>query len=140
MAEGALHVDIISPERPLYSGNAASVVAPAHDGEVGILPHHAPMVAQLGTGEVKITRADGGHDYFAVYKGFLQTAANKVIIVSEDACAPDDVNDAEVAHDIASVNQRIHAGVTTAERAKLNDELKWFHALEKLARHRKSGK
>ena len=50
-----LTVDVISPEKPLYSGKADSVVARAFDGEVGILSGHAPMLTKLGTGQVVIT-------------------------------------------------------------------------------------
>ena len=52
-----LRVSVISPERVLYEGEARSVVAPAYDGEVGILPSHAPLMAVLGRGVLRVQTA-----------------------------------------------------------------------------------
>ena len=79
-----LRVSVISPERVLYEGEAASVVAPAFDGEVGILTSHAPMVALLGRGELRLTTS-GGTQRFAVEGGFVQVADNVVRVVTEKA-------------------------------------------------------
>ena len=49
-----LHVSVISPEATLYEGDAPSLVAPAYDGEVGILTGHAPMVIVLGKGTLRV--------------------------------------------------------------------------------------
>ena len=82
-----LKVSVISPEAVLFEGEAQSVVAPAFDGEVGILESHAPMVTLLGKGELRI---GGGADRrFAIEGGFLQVADNMVRIVTERAAAPD---------------------------------------------------
>ena len=59
---GTLRVRVVSPDRVVFEGEAASVVAPAWDGQVGILPSHAPMLALLGSGELSIDRAGGGSD------------------------------------------------------------------------------
>lgn len=74
-----LTVAVISPERVLFEGQAPSVVAPAHDGEVGILPQHAPMMALLGTGELRL----GSGERFRVRGGFLQVADDQVRVVTE---------------------------------------------------------
>ena len=75
-----LHVSVISPESSLYEGDATSVVAPAFDGEVGILTGHAPMMTLLGKGELRI---DGGAKKFAIEGGFLQVVGNQVRVVTE---------------------------------------------------------
>ncbi len=140
MATGQLHVDIISPERPLYSGPAESIVAPAHDGEIGILSHHAPMVAQLGVGEVRITQPGGSQrDYYAVSGGFLQTSENKVIIITEDAKAPDDVNETKVAAELEALSSKLAHKVSANERAELNRRVAWFQSQARVARHKRSG-
>ncbi|HUF12315.1 MAG TPA: hypothetical protein VMN78_04380, partial [Longimicrobiales bacterium] len=54
-----LHVSVISPEASLYEGDATSVVAPAFDGEVGILTGHAPMMTLLGKGELRVEGGGG---------------------------------------------------------------------------------
>ncbi|NUQ21697.1 MAG: F0F1 ATP synthase subunit epsilon [Gemmatimonadaceae bacterium] len=79
-----LNVSVVSPERTLFEGEAESVVAPAFDGEVGILTHHAPMLTLLGNGRLRI-RAAGNERSFTVAGGFLEVADDRVRIVTERA-------------------------------------------------------
>jgi F-type H+-transporting ATPase subunit epsilon len=79
-----LHVAVISPEQTLFEGEATSVVAPAHDGEVGILSGHAPLMALLGNGVLRIA-ADGQERRFSVEGGFLQVVDDRVRVVTERA-------------------------------------------------------
>ena len=81
-----LKISLISPEAVLFEGEAASVVAPAFDGEVGILENHAPMMTLLGSGVLRL--GGGGSDRrFTVEGGFLQVVDNTVRIVTEKAAA-----------------------------------------------------
>jgi len=80
-----LKVSVISPEKTLYEGEAASVVAPAFDGEVGILSKHAPMLTLLGKGTLRLSGAGGEARRFAVEGGFLQVADDHVRVVTERA-------------------------------------------------------
>lgn len=77
-----LKVSVISPEATLFEGEAPSVTAPAFDGEVGILPQHAPMVTTLGKGLLRIGE---GTARFAVEGGFLQVVDDVVRVVTERA-------------------------------------------------------
>lgn len=77
-----LKVSVISPEASLYEGDASSVVAPAFDGEVGILTGHAPMMTLLGKGELRL-EGGAGTKKFAIEGGFLQVVANQVRVVTE---------------------------------------------------------
>jgi F-type H+-transporting ATPase subunit epsilon len=74
---------VISPEAVLFEGDAESVIAPAYDGEVGILTGHAPMMALLGKGVLRL----GGGKSFNVDGGFLQVVDNNVRVVTERASA-----------------------------------------------------
>ncbi len=76
-----LKVSVISPEATLFEGDADSVVAPAYDGEVGILTGHAAMVTLLGAGRLRL----GNGKVFVVDGGFLQVAENEVRVVTEKA-------------------------------------------------------
>lgn len=80
-----LKVSVISPEAVLYEGETDSVVAPAHDGDVGILTGHAPMMALLGKGVLRLG-GDSGRK-FNVEGGFLQVVDNTVRVVTEKASA-----------------------------------------------------
>lgn len=79
-----LKVSVISPERVLFEGEAESVVAPAFDGDVGILPQHAPMMTLLGRGELRLG-AGGARGRFVVDGGFLQVLNDNVRVVTESA-------------------------------------------------------
>lgn len=76
-----MRVSVISPEAALYEGDATSVVAPAFDGEVGILTGHAPMMTILGKGELRIEGGDARK--FTIEGGFLQVVQNQVRVVTE---------------------------------------------------------
>jgi F-type H+-transporting ATPase subunit epsilon len=79
-----LSVSVISAEATLFEGKATAVIAPAFDGEVGILTNHAPMITALGTGTLRIE--DGGATQrFTVAGGFLQVVDNQVRVVTEQA-------------------------------------------------------
>lgn len=79
-----LKVSVISPERTLFDGSVDSVVAPAFDGEVGILPGHAPMMTLLGKGTLRLG-PDGSAGRFGVDGGFLQVVDDAVRVVTERA-------------------------------------------------------
>jgi len=79
-----MKVSVVSPEQALYDGDATAVVAPAFDGEVGILPRHAPFLTLLGTGDLVIRNGSGSRT-FRVEGGFLQVLADRVRVVAEKA-------------------------------------------------------
>ena len=76
-----LKVSVISPEASLFEGDATSVVAPAFDGEVGILTGHAPMMTLLGKGELRVE--GGSARRFTIEGGFLQVVNDHVRVVTE---------------------------------------------------------
>ena len=78
-----LTVSVISPEAVLFEGTTDSVVAPAFDGEVGILTGHAPMMTLLGSGELRL--GAGATERFTVSGGFLQVVDDIVRVVTEHA-------------------------------------------------------
>lgn len=83
---GTLQVSVISPEQVLFEGAASSVTAPAFDGEVGILPMHAPMMTLLGTGTLQVQSGEG-LKRFRIAGGFLQVVDDTVRVVTEEAAA-----------------------------------------------------
>jgi F-type H+-transporting ATPase subunit epsilon len=81
---GALRVSVLSPEQAIYDGPATSVVAPAWNGQLGILRGHAPLMALLGEGVLRIQN-DRDTLEFRVSGGFLQVVDNVVTVLSERA-------------------------------------------------------
>lgn len=80
-----LEVDVVSSERVVWSGAAVSVTAPAADGEIGILPGHAPLLSVLGTGTLRVRPASGAPVELRVSGGFLSVDADRVTLVADDA-------------------------------------------------------
>ncbi len=79
-----IHLEIVTPERLAYSDDVDAVVLPGSEGELGILPHHAPLVSTLGVGELRI-RKGGAEESFAIVGGFLQVRPDKVVVMAETA-------------------------------------------------------
>lgn len=79
-----LLLEIVTPERLVYSDYVDSVQVPGIEGELGILPHHAPLVSILGMGELRI-RKGASEESFAIFGGFLQVRPDKVVVMAEMA-------------------------------------------------------
>jgi F-type H+-transporting ATPase subunit epsilon len=77
-----LDVDLVAADRKIWSGPATMVVAPASEGEIGILPGHAPVLAVLRAGEVRITPVSGELLRGTIDSGFLSVDADRVTIVA----------------------------------------------------------
>ena len=93
-----LLLEIVTPERLAYSDTVESVQLPGVEGELGVLPHHTPLVSMLGLGELRI-RKDGEVETFAIAGGFLQVRPDKVVVMAEmaDMAAEIDIEKAEEA-------------------------------------------
>jgi ATP synthase, F1 epsilon subunit (delta in mitochondria) len=79
-----LLLEIVTPERLAYSDTVDAVNLPGVEGELGVLPHHAPLVTMLGLGELRI-RKDGAEESFAIVGGFLQVRPDRVVVMAETA-------------------------------------------------------
>ena len=86
-----LHLEIVTPERLAYSDDVDMVLVPGIDGELGVLPHHTPLVSLLGVGELKI-RKGGDEESFAIVGGFLQVRPDKVVVMAETADLASDID------------------------------------------------
>jgi F-type H+-transporting ATPase subunit epsilon len=80
-----LSVRVVSPAKEVFNGEAASLVAPAWDGMVGILPGHAPMIALLGHGELAVDVPGGGSQSFYVAGGVMKVEVDEVTVLTEYA-------------------------------------------------------
>ncbi|MFN0178809.1 MAG: ATP synthase F1 subunit epsilon [Gemmatimonadales bacterium] len=77
-----MQVTVIGPEASVFQGEADTVMAPAYDGQVGILPNHAPFMTLLGRGVLTVKHGGAEHR-FNVQGGFLQVVSNRVRVVAE---------------------------------------------------------
>jgi F-type H+-transporting ATPase subunit epsilon len=79
-----IKLEIVTPERLVFDETVDAVTLPGSEGELGVLPHHAPLVSTLGVGELKI-RSGGSEDWFAIVGGFVQVLPDKVVVMAETA-------------------------------------------------------
>lgn len=91
-----IHIDIVSAEREIFSGEADMVFAPAIMGEIGIAPGHTPLVTMLAPGEVRVKHPDGREDGFYVSGGMLEIQPKVVTVLSDTAVRAEDLDEAAV--------------------------------------------
>lgn len=89
-----IHIDIVSAEEEIFSGEAAMVFAPAIMGEVGIAPQHTPLMTQLKPGEVKVQSENGEDMFFYVSGGLLEVQPHIVTVLADTALRAKDIDEA----------------------------------------------
>jgi len=80
----SLKLDIVTAERVVYSEEVDMIVAPGAEGQLGILPHHAPLMTTLQAGELRVKRG-GEEDTLAISGGFLEVRPDRVIVLADTA-------------------------------------------------------
>jgi F-type H+-transporting ATPase subunit epsilon len=88
-----IHVDIVSAEGEIFSGEAAMVFAPARMGDVGIAPRHAPLLTQLRPGEVRVETVEGEEKFFYVTGGVLEVQPHLVTVLADSALRADQLDE-----------------------------------------------
>jgi F-type H+-transporting ATPase subunit epsilon len=88
-----LHVELVSVERLLWSGDATMVIARTTEGELGVLPGHAPLLGELAPGGIVRIQQEGGEELvFAVHGGFLSVTEDGVSVLAELAERSDEID------------------------------------------------
>jgi F-type H+-transporting ATPase subunit epsilon len=88
-----LHVDVVSAEESIFSGEATFVALPGEAGELGIYPRHTPLISRIRPGSVRITKADGGEEFVFVAGGILEVQPNVVTVLSDTAIRGKDLDE-----------------------------------------------
>ncbi|HVF20433.1 MAG TPA: F0F1 ATP synthase subunit epsilon [Mycobacteriales bacterium] len=87
-----MQVELVSAERRLWSGEAEMVVARTTEGEIGILPGHAPVLGELASGLLRVIQPGGSEVVAAIHGGFLSVAATGVSVLADIAELADDID------------------------------------------------
>ncbi|HJN87033.1 MAG: F0F1 ATP synthase subunit epsilon [Dehalococcoidia bacterium] len=101
-----MQLEIITAERQVFGDDVEMVVAPGIDGELGILPHHAPLMTILQPGEVAI-RIDGQGTFLAVTGGFMEVIGNKVTILADACERADEIDEARAQTAVERAKERL---------------------------------
>jgi len=90
-----IHVDVVSAEHEIFSGNAKFVALPGEAGELGILPGHTPLITRIKPGAVRIEKEDGGEEFVFVAGGILEVQPKKVTVLADTAIRGHDLDEAK---------------------------------------------
>jgi F-type H+-transporting ATPase subunit epsilon len=90
----SIHVDVVSAEESIFSGEAKFVALPGESGELGILPGHVPLISRVKPGSVRIDLSDGGQELIFVAGGILEVQPHKVTVLSDTAIRGADLDEA----------------------------------------------
>ena len=91
-----LHVDVVSAEESIFSGEAKFVALPGENGELGIMPRHTPLITRIKPGAVRITRADNGEEELVfVAGGILEVQPGTVTVLADTAIRGRDLDEAK---------------------------------------------
>ncbi len=118
-----LHVDIVSAEGHIHSGEAAMVFAPAELGEVGIAPKHSPLLTRLKPGEVRVKTADGEQLYFFVSGGLLEVQPHLVTVMADTALRAKDADEAAAADAKRAAEEAVENAKGEMDLARAQAEL-----------------
>lgn len=134
MADKLFNLDIVTPRKIVFTGEVESFSAPGVVGGFQVLYNHAPMISEIGVGEVKVRDAQGNEFSYATSGGFVEVKNNQVALLAESAERPGEIDlaRAEVARERASKLLSERTNETDIERAR--------HSLERAANRIKVAK
>lgn len=130
-----IHVDIVSAEGEIHSGDAAMVFAPARMGEVGIAPRHAPLLTALTPGEVRVQDVDGNEESIYITGGLLEVQPRSVTILADTALRGDQLDEAAALASQNEAEEALKGAATETDVARAQAEL-----VEARARYRAAQK
>lgn len=132
-----IHVDVVSAEEQIYSGEAEFVVLPGIDGELGVYPRHTPLFTQIRPGAVRIKLPGQAEEELVfVQGGFLEVQPNKVTVLADTAIRAHDLDEAKALESkkraIEAMANKDSAGNIAAAQAELASALAQLEAIRKL--------
>lgn len=118
-----IHVDIVSAEGEIFSGEAAMVFAPAVMGEIGIAPRHAPLLTTLKPGEVRVQTPAGDEQFFYVSGGAIEIQPHLVTVLADTALRAKDLDEAAALQAKQRAEEALKDRGSKVETAELQAEL-----------------
>jgi len=138
----SMRLDVVTPESVICSCEVDAVIAPGVEGQLGILPHHAPLITMLQAGELRV-RKNGDETCIAIYGGFLEVRPDRVIVLADAAERAEEIDvaraqEAERRADQALADRKGSQADTTRAEAALRRSLVQLKVVDRI-RKRKAG-
>ena len=134
-----IHVDIVSAEGEIFTGEASMLFAPAVMGDVGIAPRHAPLLTNIKPGEIRVQTPDGGEQFFYVSGGTMEVQPHLVTVLADTAIRAKDLDEAAAVQAkqraeeaLRNSSDKIDAAKAQAELAGTIEQLKLIEKLRKV--------
>ena len=124
MAEATIHIDVVSAEASIYSGEATFVVLPGEAGELGIYPRHAPLITRIRAGAVRITPAGGGEEQLIfVAGGILEVQPKVITVLADTAIRGADLDEAKATEALRKAEEARRTAQDKQEIATVESEM-----------------
>ena len=118
-----IHVDVVSVEESVFSGEARFVALPGEIGELGIYPRHTPLITRIKPGSVRIEKADGGEEFIFVAGGILEVQPDRVTVLSDTAIRGKDLDEAQANEARSPAQEAVRNAINEQELAIATSEL-----------------
>lgn len=118
-----IHVDVVSAEASIFSGEATFIALPGESGELGIKPRHTPLITRIKPGSVRIQLADGTEEFVFVAGGILEVQPGCVTVLSDTAIRGKDLDDQKASAAREAAKEALKNAKTEIDMAKATSEL-----------------
>jgi F-type H+-transporting ATPase subunit epsilon len=132
-----LQLEIVSPERRAYTDEVDMVVVPGVDGQLGILPHHTPLISALGIGELRIKKA-GTEQSMLISGGFVEVRPDKVIVMADLAEHSEEIDEARAADARKQAEAELEEAKDPVDIARVRAALQTALMRERIATRRRT--
>jgi len=118
-----IHVDVVSAEESIFSGEARFVALPGEAGELGIYPRHTPLITRIKPGSVRIEMADGSEEFVFVAGGILEVQPDCVTVLSDTAVRGKDLDEEKANEARLAAQEALKNAKSEIDIAKIQSEL-----------------
>ena len=118
-----IHVDVVSAEESIFSGEARFISLPGETGELGVYPRHTPLITRIKPGSVRIEMADGSEEFVFVAGGILEVQPDCVTVLSDTAIRGRDLDDKKANEAKAAAEEALKNAKSEVDFAKAQSEL-----------------
>ena len=118
-----IHVDVVSAEESIFSGEAKFVALPGEAGELGIYPRHTPLITRIRPGAVRIEKADGTEEFVFVAGGLLEVQPTSVTVLSDTAIRGKDLDESKANEAKATAEEALKNAKSDVDIAMAQSEL-----------------